>query len=79
MLQIPAGRLQRTLVRQKRSTPSGSKSSNHQGREFLYDVAGKFYKNAADQPNPLVRESVNYDENVAYRHPWPKCVLLRQD
>jgi hypothetical protein len=48
-------------------------------REFRQDVAGKFFENAANHPNPLVREAVNYDENVAYRYPRPKCVLLRQD
>jgi hypothetical protein len=36
-------------------------------REFRQDVAGKFFENAANHPNPLVREAVNYDENVAYR------------
>jgi hypothetical protein len=48
-------------------------------REYRQDVAGKFFENAANHPNPLVREAVNYDENVAYRYPRPKCVLLRQD
>nr|KAH0807576.1 hypothetical protein GEV33_015215 [Tenebrio molitor] len=32
-------------------------------REYRQDVAGKFFENAANHPNPLVRESVNYDEN----------------
>jgi hypothetical protein len=48
-------------------------------REYRQGVAGKFFENAANHPNLLLRESVNYDENVAYRHPRPKCVLLRQD
>jgi hypothetical protein len=61
--QIPPGRLQRALVHKKSSTPLGSKSSNHQ--EYRQDVAGKFFENATNHPNPLVRESVNYNENVA--------------
>jgi hypothetical protein len=36
---LRAAFIQRTLVRQKRSTPSGSKSSNHEE-----DVAGKFFE-----------------------------------
>jgi hypothetical protein len=48
-------------------------------REYRQDVAGKLYENAANHPNPLVRESVNYDVNVAYHHPRPKYLLLRQN
>jgi hypothetical protein len=47
-------------------------------REYRQDVAGKLYENAANHPNPLVRESVNYDVN-AYHHPRPKYLLLRQN
>jgi retron-type reverse transcriptase len=48
-------------------------------REFLHDVARKFFENAAVHPNPLVRDSVDYDENAPQRHKRPKCLLLRQD
>jgi hypothetical protein len=48
-------------------------------KEFLLDDAGKFYAKAAVHPNPLVRESVNYDGNAPMRHKRPKCLLLRQD
>jgi hypothetical protein len=48
-------------------------------KEFLLDDARKFYAKAAVHPNPLVRESVNYDENAPMRHKRPKCLLLRQD
>jgi hypothetical protein len=37
-------------------------------KEFLLDDARKFYAKAAVHPNPLVRESVNYDENAPMRH-----------
>jgi retron-type reverse transcriptase len=48
-------------------------------REFLHDAARKFFENAAVHPNPLVRDSVDYDENAPQRHKRPKCLLLRQD
>jgi retron-type reverse transcriptase len=48
-------------------------------KEFLLDDARKFYAKAAVHPNPLVRESVNYDENAPMRHKRPQCLLLRQD
>jgi retron-type reverse transcriptase len=48
-------------------------------REFLHDVARKFFENAAAHPNPLVRDSVDYDENAPQRHKRPKSLLLRQD
>jgi hypothetical protein len=48
-------------------------------REFLHDAARKFFENAAVHPNPLVRDSVDYDENAPQRHKRPKSLLLRQD
>ncbi|KAH0817421.1 hypothetical protein GEV33_005370 [Tenebrio molitor] len=41
-------------------------------KEFLLDDARKFYAKAAVRPNPLVRESVNYDGNAPMRHKRPK-------
>jgi hypothetical protein len=33
-------------------------------KDFLQDVARKFFENAAVHPNPFVRDSVDYDENA---------------
>jgi hypothetical protein len=46
-------------------------------KEFLQDDARKFYAKAAVHPNPLVRESVNYDENAPQRHKRQKYLLPR--
>jgi hypothetical protein len=48
-------------------------------KDFLLDVAEKFFENAAQHPNPLVRDAVDYDEHLPLRHKRPKCLLLRQD
>jgi hypothetical protein len=48
-------------------------------REFLHDVARKFFENAAEHPNPFVRDAVDYDANMPLRHKRRKCLLLRQD
>jgi hypothetical protein len=57
--QISPGGFQRTLVRQKYATSSGSQFPTI--REFLHDAARKFFENMAEHPNPLVREAVNYN------------------
>jgi hypothetical protein len=48
-------------------------------REFLHDVARKFFENAAEHPNAFVRDAVDYVANMPLRHKRPKCLLFRQD
>jgi hypothetical protein len=48
-------------------------------KDFLLDVAGKFFENAAQHPSPIVRDAVDYDEHLPLRHKRPKCLLLRQN
>jgi hypothetical protein len=48
-------------------------------KDFPLDVAEKFFENAAQHPNPLVRDAVDYDEHLPLRHKRPRCLLLRQD
>lgn len=49
-------------------------------KEYLQQLAEKFFARAADHSNDLVRQSVDYDPADPYwRYRRPKAVLLNKD